>query len=199
MFFPNPNALGIYTTLEEYFRMSSQAYIHRTELARVAIFVDAANVYKSTERNYPAGHINYRKILAKLLGKRTLHSAQFFDVSLEDDSKNAFFEVMHNIGFQVITKPLKAHSGGVMKGNCDLDLAIAAVRTASRIDVAILVGGDGDYIPLVQYLHEQGVRVEGASFLRDTDLKLHAMFDSFVDFGSAECADIFTKRENRAS
>jgi len=48
----------------------------------------------------------------------------------------------------------------------------------------VLVTGDGDFIPLVQYLKEnKGCRVELLSFKRTTSSKLIKEVDDFLDLG----------------
>ncbi|MDO8495384.1 MAG: NYN domain-containing protein, partial [bacterium] len=52
-------------------------------------------------------------------------------------------------------------------------------------DVAVLVTGDGDFIPLVEYLRvNKGLKVEVVSFERSTSAKLKEVVDVFTDLGS---------------
>src|ERR1700740_2362379 len=48
----------------------------------------------------------------------------------------------------------------------DVPLAVDALQVGlgNTIDVALLVTGDGDFVPLVRALNKQGVRVLGAYF-----------------------------------
>ncbi len=52
---------------------------------------------------------------------------------------------------------------------------------APRLDSVVIVSGDGDYIPLVEYLQTMGVQVEVVSFGKSTSLKLKEAVDDFVD------------------
>jgi uncharacterized LabA/DUF88 family protein len=48
----------------------------------------------------------------------------------------------------------------------DVALAVDALQIGldGKIDIAVLVTGDGDFVPLVRALNKQGVRVLGAYF-----------------------------------
>jgi len=57
-----------------------------------------------------------------------------------------------------------------------------AVILADKIDVAVLVSGDGDFVPLVEYLRiSKGLKVEVMSFGRSTSAKLKEAADVFID------------------
>jgi uncharacterized LabA/DUF88 family protein len=58
---------------------------------------------------------------------------------------------------------------------------IDAIRTASGLDVIILASGDGDFIPLVEYLKNQGKRVEVMAFGKTTSTRLKEVADEFID------------------
>ena len=60
-------------------------------------------------------------------------------------------------------------------------MAIDAVRMADMLDVIILVTGDGDFVPLVDYLKwGRGREVEVAAFSRSCNAKLKEVADEFI-------------------
>jgi uncharacterized LabA/DUF88 family protein len=68
------------------------------------------------------------------------------------------------------------------KADWDVGLAMDAVILADKIDVAVLVSGDGDFVPLVEYLRiSKGLKVEVMSFGRSTSAKLKETVDVFID------------------
>ena len=68
------------------------------------------------------------------------------------------------------------------KGDWDVGMAIDAVILADKIDVAVLVEGDGDFVPLVEYLKtNRGVKVEIIAFGRSASSRLKTAADEFVD------------------
>ena len=57
-----------------------------------------------------------------------------------------------------------------------------AIELAPKLDVIILVSGDGDYVPLVQHLRRAfGCRIEGMAFGSSTSSKLKEELDLFTD------------------
>ena len=66
---------------------------------------------------------------------------------------------------------------------CDWDVAIAidAITLSKLVDVVVLVSGDGDYEPLVDFLKFNGTIVEVAGFKRSTSSKLIEVANNFTD------------------
>ena len=73
------------------------------------------------------------------------------------------------------------------KGDWDVGIAIDAIKLSKSLDVIVLSSGDGDFIPLVEYIRgTTGCRVEVIAFAESTSAKL------------IESADLFTSlSENR--
>jgi uncharacterized LabA/DUF88 family protein len=76
---------------------------------------------------------------------------------------------------------LQIFSGGSKKADWDVGLAVDAIKMSPRLDSAIIVSGDGDFVPLVEYLQTMGVQVEVASFGKSTSGKLREAVDDFID------------------
>ena len=61
-------------------------------------------------------------------------------------------------------------------------MAIDAISLSPKLDAVILITGDGDFIPLVEYLKiTQGCQVELVSFGKSTSSKLTEVVDDFID------------------
>ena len=74
--------------------------------------------------------------------------------------------------------------GGMKKADWDVGIAVDAIRMATLLDVIILVTGDGDFVPLVEYLKwGLGREVEVAAFGRSASAKLKDAADVFIDLG----------------
>jgi len=80
-------------------------------------------------------------------------------------------------------KELQEFFGGAKKADWDVGMAIDAVRTAEIVDTIVIGSGDGDFIPLVEYLKNQGRRVEVIAFGRSSSGKLKEACDEFIDLG----------------
>lgn len=173
--------------------MANKFAIYTNPAARIGIFVDAQNICRSLQALSGRRRLDYKKLLVKILAGRTLYCARFYEIIAEDDfSKNAFLDAIGHAGYEVLTKPVQVFAGGVTKGDWDLGMAIDIVSIAEKLDVVILLSGDGDFLPLVQYVkHKHGCRVEGVSVLRTTNAAILTEFDSHIDLGAAGCADIY--------
>lgn len=64
---------------------------------------------------------------------------------------------MRDAGFLVRFKDTIITEGSQIKGNCDADLVLTAVRDAyeSIFDAAVIVTSDGDFASLVAYFREK--------------------------------------------
>jgi uncharacterized protein (TIGR00288 family) len=79
-------------------------------------------------------------------------------------------------------KDLQIFAGGMKKGDWDVGMAVDAIRMMPSLDVVILVTGDGDFIPLVNYLKWGGGKVvEVASFRRSASSKIVEAADTFIN------------------
>lgn len=151
---------------------------------RVGVFVDVANMYYSA-KNIHGTRVNFGKILEEAVGDRQLVRALAYVIKADSQDEDRFFEALDKQGFEVKMKDLQVFAGGAKKGDWDVGIAVDAISLASKLDVVILVTGDGDYLPLVQYLKSaSGCRVEVLAFAESTSIKLRDGVDKFVDLSS---------------
>lgn len=148
---------------------------------RVGVFVDVANMYYSA-KNIHGTRVNFGKILEEAVGDRELVRAIAYVIKADSPDEARFFEALDNQGFEVKMKDLQVFAGGAKKGDWDVGIAVDAISMAQKLDAVILVTGDGDYLPLVQYLKSAaGCRVEVLAFAESTSQKLREGVDKFVD------------------
>jgi uncharacterized LabA/DUF88 family protein len=72
-------------------------------------------------------------------------------------------------------------AGGSKKADWDVGLTVDAIKMSPRLDSVVIVSGDGDFVPLVEYLQTIGVQVEVVSFGKSTSGKLREVIDDFID------------------
>ncbi len=97
-------------------------------------------------------------------------------------SEASFFEALEKAGFELRMKDLQIFAGGMKKGDWDVGIAVDAIRMMPSLDVVILVTGDGDFVPLVNYLKwAGGCVVEVASFRRSASSKIVEAADEFIN------------------
>ena len=154
------------------------------EHQRVAVFVDAQNMYHSAKNLFHA-RANFKKILEVAVNGRQLIRAFVYVIKTETGEEKAFLEALEKSGYEIKVKGLQIFPGGMKKADWDVGMAVDAVILADKVDAAVLVTGDGDFIPLVEYLRvNKGLKVEVVSFERSTSAKLKEAVDVFTDLGS---------------
>ena len=150
----------------------------------MGVFVDAQNMYHSAKNLYHA-KVNFKKVLETAVAGRQLIRAFVYVIKTETGEEKAFIEALEKSGYEIKVKDLQVFAGGMKKADWDVGMAVDAVILADKIDVAVLVTGDGDFMPLVEYLKvNKGLKVELVSFDRSTSAKLKETVDVFTDLGS---------------
>jgi uncharacterized LabA/DUF88 family protein len=148
---------------------------------RVAVFIDTQNLYH-TARNLYHSKINFGKVLEHAVAGRRLIRARAYVVHTESGEEQAFFEALQKVGIEIRSKDLQVFSGGAKKADWDVGLAVDAISAAPKLDAIILATGDGDFVPLVEYLRvHEGCQVEVVSFGRSTSARLIEAADDFID------------------
>lgn len=148
---------------------------------RVGVLVDVSNIYHSA-KNLFHKKANFKNILTEAVAGRKLIRATAYVIKTETEEGTPFFEALSQQGFEVKMKDLQVFAGGAKKGDWDVGIAIDAIRLAEKLDVIVLVSGDGDYIPLVNYLQNtKGCLVEVAAFRQTTSSKLIEEADDFLN------------------
>ena len=152
---------------------------------RVGVFVDVSNMYHSAKSLYDA-KVNFKEILKTAAAGRKLIRAISYVLKSNNPDEQGFFDALAGQGFSVKMKDLQVYYDGTKKGDWDVGLAMDAVRLAPKLDVVVLVSGDGDYVPLVEYLQHQGVLVEAMAFRESASGKLIEAVDEFIDLSEEQ-------------
>lgn len=148
---------------------------------RVGVFVDVSNLYHSAKNLYKS-KVNFNQLLKTAVSGRQLIRAFAYVVKADVAEEHGFFEALKLSGFELKSKDLQIFAGGAKKGDWDVGIAVDAITLAPKLDVVVLVTGDGDFLPLVNYLRgTTGCRVEVVSFGKSTSAKLIEEVDEFID------------------
>ena len=148
---------------------------------RVGVFIDTQNLYHSAKNIYRA-RVNFGNVLKDAVSDRRLIRARAYVVTTESGEEKGFFEALEKIGIETRTKDLQVFFGGAKKADWDVGLAVDAITAAPKLDTVILLTGDGDFIPLVEYLKvHSGCQVEVVSFGKSTSGRLKEAADHFLD------------------
>ncbi|PIR85453.1 hypothetical protein COU15_00555 [Candidatus Kaiserbacteria bacterium CG10_big_fil_rev_8_21_14_0_10_45_20] len=147
---------------------------------RVGVFIDTQNLYHSAKNLYKT-RVNFANVLKESLAGRHLIRAIAYVVTTESGEERAFFDALTKIGIEAKTKDLQIFYGGAKKADWDVGMAVDAIKMAPHLDAIVLATGDGDHVPLVEYLKAQGVQVEVISFGKSSSGRLREIADDFID------------------
>jgi len=147
---------------------------------RVAVLIDVQNLYHSAKNLYQA-RVNFRAIVKTAVEDRNLIRAFAYVIKTKTGEEKPFFEALINLGIETRVKDLQEFYGGLKKGDWDVGITIDAVRISPSVDTIVLASGDGDFVQLVEYLKNQGKRVEAIAFGRSSSARLKEVVDEFID------------------
>ncbi len=152
---------------------------------RVAVLVDAQNMYHSAKHIHGA-RLNFGKVVEHAVGERPLVRAIAYVAKSKTGEEEAFFDALVEAKIEPRIKDVQEFASGAKKADWDVGMAIDAVMLAEKVDVIILMTGDGDFVPLVHYLHGRGVIVEVAAFAESTNAELREIVDGFIDLSESK-------------
>lgn len=167
--------------------------IVRNRDQRVAVLVDVQNLYYSA-KNLHKAKINFKNLLKLAVQDRILTRALAYVINAQPGEDNEFFEAVNSAGFETKEKPLQTFFGGAKKGDWDVGIAMDAVRLAPKVDSIVLVSGDGDFRPVVNYLQSAGCLVEVIAFERTANNELMELADDFIDIDQHKNELLFKER-----
>lgn len=147
---------------------------------RVSVFIDVQNLYHSAKNLYQA-RVNFGEILKTAVSQRKLIRAFAYVVRTKTGEEQPFFDALISLGIETRIKDLQEYFGGLKKADWDVGMAVDAIKTKDSVDTVVLISGDGDFAPLVEYLKNHGKRVEAIAFGKSTSSKLKEAVDEFID------------------
>lgn len=163
---------------------------------RVGVFVDVQNLYY-TARNVYNARVNFTAILKDAVGERPLVRAIAYGIKADMPEEQTFFDALKKAGFEVKLKELQSFYGGAKKGDWDVGIVMDIIKLLPKLDTVVLCSGDGDYIPLLEYLQILGVKVELVSFGKSTSSKMRELVDHYLDLDSDPRKYLMPIRNNR--
>ncbi len=147
---------------------------------RVAIIIDTQNLYHSAKNLYKA-KVNFANVVETALSGRKLIRAISYVVNTEGGEEQPFFEALEKVGIEIKTKDLQIFYGGAKKADWDVGMVVDAIKLSKKVDAIVFATGDGDFIPGVEYIRNQGCQVEGVTFGRSASSAFRESVDDFID------------------
>jgi uncharacterized LabA/DUF88 family protein len=146
----------------------------------VAVFVDVANLYYSARgQEVDVDYVALLKTATK--GRDLIRAYAYSGLDPENENQRKFIDFLSKNGYKVVHKDIRKFGDGRVKANLDIELVVDLFRLAKRMDIAVIVSGDGDFAPAIRALQDEGVRCEVISFRPNTSSDLIAVADEFID------------------
>lgn len=149
----------------------------RGDPERVGVFIDVQNMYYAARQL--KGKLDFDALLAASVLDRRLIQATAYVVESKEIDQSGFIAMLQQRGIEVRRKTLKVRSDGSMKGDWDMEMALDILDMTPKLDVVVLVSGDGDFTSLVKRVKSMGPRVEVVAFPRNTAKALSEAADRF--------------------
>ncbi len=160
----------------------------------VAMFVDVANMYYAARgQDVDVDYVALLKHASK--GRDLIRAYAYTGLDPENENQRKFIDFLGKNGYKPVIKDIRKFGDGRMKANLDIELVVDLFRLADRMDIAVIVSGDGDFAPAIKALQDKGVRCEVISFKPNTSSDLVAVADEFMDI--MKIASI-SRKEGRA-
>lgn len=152
---------------------------------RVGVFIDTQNLYHTAKHIYKR-KVNFANVVKDVLAGRSLVRAIAYVITTENEDEKGFLGALTKAGIETKAKDLQIFYDGSKKADWDIGLAIDAVSMAPKLDAIVIVSGDGDFVPLCEYLrYHHGVQVEVATFGQSASSSLKDAADDFLDLSSS--------------
>mgnify|MGYP004002989087 FL=1 len=163
----------------------------------MGVFIDVQNLYYSA-KNLFGQKVNFGNIVKEAVGDRKLIRAIAYVVRTESQDETPFFEALYNLGIETREKDLQVYQSGFKKADWEVGLTVDAIRLAPSLDAVVLVSGDGDYVPLVEYLQKStGKQVEVVAFGETSSGRLIDSADDFVDLSADKSQFLIRDKKQR--
>ena len=132
-------------------------------MKRVGVFIDVQNIQEVFEKQ--GAEVRYDRLKTYLLNRYKMKDAEiikfvaFIPYKKEDDRRLKLVDAISLMGYRVLGKMAKERPDGSVKANMDLEITLEILSMMDNLDEIVLVTGDSDFLPLVNFVSRKGIRV----------------------------------------
>lgn len=172
-----------------------------SESERIAIFIDGSNLYHGLKNNTGRTDVDFKKFCDFLLNNRRLTRIYYYNApkKAQDDStgyksQQSFFSRIKQTPFLELKLGRLEKRGGILiEKGVDVLITVDMIKYArnNAYDTAILVSGDGDFAPALEFLKEFGKHIENAYFSKGRSNNLANHSDRFINLDNLPWDKIF--------
>ncbi len=140
---------------------------------RVGVFVDVSNIYLNggqrmrfdVLRHYAEAYGTVQRLNAYVSfdADRARNDREY------NDRTTRFHDVLRDFGYHVTIREVQWYYDPNSrrrygKANADMDMAIDLINQSAKLDLVILVTGDGDFVRPMEHVRDKGCRIEVIAF-----------------------------------
>ena len=141
----------------------------------VAVFVDVQNMYHSAKKAY-GRNLSYAKMLRACVRNRRLKRAIAYVIEREGIDQVSFLDHLRYCGFEIRKREVIERMDGSRKAEWELGMAMDMVRAAEKVDVVIVVSGNGVFADAAPMIQSKGAKFECCAFRESmSDLLIRAV------------------------
>lgn len=146
-------------------------------------YVDASNIIYGAKAE--GWFIDQKKLLDYLKQKFSVRKAFFYyGKDSNNKKKESFLKKLEDFGYTLRVKEIKRY-GKKAKANCDVDLTMDVLLEIRNYKRAIILSGDGDFLPLLQHLQKKNKQIIVISSPKRTAREIRQFAGpNFINFGN---------------
>ncbi|MFX1292295.1 MAG: NYN domain-containing protein [Promethearchaeota archaeon] len=132
-------------------------------MERIIVFIDNSNIFRGF-RKYNI-RADYEKLKNTITRDRELRGIFLYEgvvYPISPEKRSWYEELRNRSGYVIKTSFDKIASKGIIEKKVDIKIAIDVISLAYEdiYDTAVLVSGDGDFVPVVKKVKEMDKNVE---------------------------------------
>lgn len=131
-----------------------------SDVSKNIAYIDGQNLYMGTTKSEPTWQVSLARFRLYLERKYNVDKAYYYlGYVQEGDKIESLYEEIQSAGFILVFRQHSAAMVGKKKGNVDSEIIFSVMRKLYKQEPfgkIVLVSGDGDYKPLVDFLIEEG-------------------------------------------
>jgi uncharacterized LabA/DUF88 family protein len=155
-------------------------------MAKVMIYMDNSNFYKTARQKYPQIRIDYRRLVDFLLNGREKAEVKIYGSERNPPlaEQSNFYKFLRKCGYLITILPLKRVGASFEEKGVDIALGMDMLIDGfkNHFDCAVLVSGDRDYARLIERVRREcGWSVEVAFFEFGLSEELRLSAQKFIN------------------
>jgi len=137
------------------------------QMERIIIFIDNSNIFKGFQKyNIKADYEKLKNLITRGRDKQGIFLYEGVVYPMSPEKKKWYKELTNRSGYVIKASFDKIAANRAIEKKVDIKIAIDIVSLAyeNAYDTAVLVSGDGDFVPVVKKIKELDKKVEVWAF-----------------------------------